>query len=419
MARKILPLRRSIYFVTAFSLLMAQNSTQPAQNNTKPLAQTGAEPALLAQADTLAEIDREIAESEATTAQQTQITQQALQIVTVDRSSMPNILAAVDMVLEKGLAGNYPAFDGLLVRSTEFGFFGAIDWFANGMLLFAFHREGNNYSFAVHEATFEFPSLPWNLWARIGRMFPDAGRLNTIHLHDRPFTSIPRVHGQLFDTVIGEGFLDTGGELAWLTPLPFFSEIKLGIFNGRTFGHTHSDGFPKASPLFLLRQKNFFAFAQGFGLQVGWTYLRYTVSTDPGDVDQKWGADITLKYQRGRWESFELSGEFWYHRENRVALIPEDKAGFYAYFQYQPLERWKFGYRRDFFVRYNTVNPLTGRRGVGADHGDAFWLCYLTSEFFNFKINAERQRWFSETRDIWLIYAQAVYVLGFHPAHRF
>lgn len=410
--QKLLPYFTAAFFIGAELAAQVGVSNQESEEKSAAL--------LLAQSsDTLADIDREIAESEATGSQQTQITQQAQQIVTVDRSSMPNILAAVDMVFEQGVSGNYPVFDGLLVRSVEFGFFGAIDWFSNGMLLFAMHREGNNYVFAMHEASFELPSLPWNLWAKIGYMFPDAGRLNTIHLHDRAFTGVPRVHGQLFDTVIGEGFLDTGGELAWLAPLPFFSEFKLGIFNGRTFGHTHNFGSPKAAPLYLLRQKNFFPFMQGFGLQVGATYLRYSVTTNPGDVDHKFGSDITLKYQRGRWESFELAGEFWYHQENRVSTTAEDKMGFYIYVQYQPFERWKFGYRRDFFARIDVFNPLTGRRGSGIDHGDAVWITYLTSEFFNAKINIERQQWFNETKESWLFYAQAVYVLGFHPAHRF
>ena len=382
-----------------------------------------AEPTLLVQAtDTLEEIEKEIAESETTSSQQTQITQQGQQIVTVDRSSMPNILAALDLLTEKDVKmpqSGEQTTNSMYVRSVEFGFFGAIDWFANGTILFAMHREAGNYVFALHEATFDFPSLPWNLHLKIGRMFPDAGRLNTIHQHDRPFTGVPRVHGQLFDTVIGEGFLDTGGELAWLAPLPFFSEYKIGIFNGRTFGHTHNDGFAKAAPLVIGRQKNFFPFAQGFGLQWGFTYLRYNVTRDAGDVDHKFGSDITLKWQRGRWASFEISGEFWYHQEERVAAQIQNKTGFYIYVQWQPLERWRFGYRRDFFSRLNLVNPATGKIYNGVDQGDAIWVTYSTSEFFNIKLTGERYQYDLLLGEGYLMYAQAVYVLGFHPAHRF
>ncbi|GAB4442812.1 MAG: hypothetical protein OHK0011_25190 [Turneriella sp.] len=422
---------RQLYFrwlaaaiLSAFITVASLAQKESAQSNEKASRRQADSKTLQARAaasdetDTLADLDKEIEESGGVQSAQTQMTQQGQQIVTVDRSSMPNILAAVDLVGEKGL-GSANAFDGLYVRSTEFGFFGAIDWWANGMVLFAMHREGNGYVFALHEASFEFPSLPWNLWMRVGRMFPDAGKLNTIHQHDRVFTGIPRVHGQLFDTVIGEGFLDTGGEIAWLAPLPFFSEFKFGLFNGRTFGHTHNDGFPKAAPLYLLRQKNFFPFTQGFGLQWGTTYLRYNVTRDAGDVDHKFGSDITLKYQRGRWESFELSGEIWYHTEERVASVAEKKIGFYVYLQYQPFERWKFGYRRDFFSRLDLVNVYTGRKYNGVDQGDALWVTYLTSEFFNVKLNVERQTLDSVLGDVWLIYTQAVYVLGFHPAHRF
>lgn len=377
---------------------------------------------LIAQADPLEEIDKEIAESETTGSQQTQITQQGQQIVTVDRSSMPNILAAIDMVAEKDVKASKlgdETSNSMFIRSAEFGFFGAIDWFSNGMILFAMHREGNGYVFALHEASFEFPSLPWNFHFKIGRMFPDAGRLNTIHQHDRAFTGVPRVHGQLFDTVIGEGFLDTGGELAWLAPLPFFSEFKAGVFNGRTFGHTHSDGVPKSAPLLLGRQKNFFPFAQGFGLQWGFTYLRYNVTRNADDVDHKFGTDIMLKWQRGRWASFEISGEFWYHKEERAATRIENKTGFYIYVQWQPLERWRFGYRRDFFSRLDLVNVATGAKYNAVDQGDAVWVTYSTSEFFNVKLTGERHQYDLGLGDAYVMYAQAVYVLGFHPAHRF
>lgn len=372
--------------------------------------------------DTMADLDKEIEGSGGVQSAQTQMTQQGQQIVTVDRSSMPNILTAVDMVAEKDVkaprAGDQTT-NSMFIRSVEFGFFGAIDWFANGMVLFAMHREAGNYVFALHEASFEFPSLPWNFHLKIGRMFPDAGRLNTIHQHDRVFTGIPRVHGQLFDTVIGEGFLDTGGELAWLAPLPIFSEFKVGVFNGRTFGHTHNDGVAKAAPLILGRQKNFFPIAQGFGVQWGTTYLRYNVTRDAGDVDHKFGTDLTLKWQRGRWASFEISGEFWYHKEERVLTRIEDKTGFYIYVQWQPFERWRFGYRRDFFSRLNLTNAVTGQKYNGVDHGDALWVTYSTSEFFNVKLTGERQQFDLVLGEAYILYAQAVYVLGFHPAHRF
>ncbi len=374
------------------------------------------------ESEALADIDREIDGSDGVQSAQTQMTQQGQQIVTVDRSSMPNILAAIDLVADKDVKASKSGDEttnSMYVRSAEFGFFGAIDWFANGMVLFAMHREAGEYVFALHEASFEFPSLPWNFHLKIGRMFPDAGRLNTIHQHDRVFTNVPRVHGQLFDTVIGEGFLDNGGELSWLAPLPFFSEFKAGVFNGRTFGHTHNDGVAKAAPLLLGRQKNFFAIAQGFGVQWGTTYLRYNATRDAGDVDHKFGTDIMLKWQRGRWASFEISGEFWYHKEERVASRIQDKTGFYVYVQWQPFERWKFGYRRDFFSRLDLVNVVTGTKYNGVDHGDAIWVTYSTSEFFNIKLTGERHQYDIVLGDAYVMYAQAVYVLGFHPAHRF
>lgn len=415
--------------LVSVSQLLAQNARiknggDDGKTKSSALAEAEAPVVLLAQAtDTLDDLDKEIAGSDGAQSAQTQMTQQGQQIVTVDRSSMPNILAAIDMVAEKDIkapkTGGDETSNSMFIRGAEFGFFGAIDWFANGQLLLAMHREAGDYRLDLHEAWFDFPSLPWNLYLKIGRMFPDAGRLNTIHQHDRPFTGTPRVHGQLFDSVIGEGFIDNGGEVSWLAPLPFFSEFKFGIFNGRTFGHSHNDGFVKPLPLLLGRQKNFFPIAQGFGVQVGFTYLHYNPTRDSGDIDHKFGSDIMLKWQRGRWASFEISGEVWYHKEERVAAMPEDKVGLYVYLQWQPFERWKFGYRRDFFSKLNLISVLDGARYNGVDQGDALWVTYSTSEFFNVKLTGERHQYDLVLGDNYVLFAQAVYILGFHPAHRF
>lgn len=367
------------------------------------------------------DIDRELAESNNSSAAQPQAAP-AQGAVAVDRSSMPNILAAIDMVAEKDIKSSQSGDEtsnSMFIRSAEFGFSGAIDWFANGQLLLAMHREAGDYRLDLHEAWFDFPNLPWNFYLKVGRMFPDAGRLNTIHLHDRVFTATPRVHQQLFDQVIGEGFIDNGGEISWLAPLPFFSEFKFGMFNGRTFGHAHNDGYTKPLPLLIGRQKNFFPIAQGFGVQWGFTYMHYSPTRDKGDADHKMGSDIMFKWQRGRWTSFEISGEVWYHKEERAAALPEDKIGFYIYIQWQPFERWRFGYRRDFFSRLNLVSPLNGAKYNGVDHGDALWVTYATSEFFNVKLTGERHQYDAVLGESYVVYVQGVFVLGFHPAHRF
>jgi hypothetical protein len=147
--------------------------------------------------------------------------------------------------------------------------------------------------------------------------------------------------------------------------------------------------------------------------------LRYNVTRNADDVDHKFGTDIMLKWQRGRWASFEISGEFWYHKEERAVTRIENKTGFYIYVQWQPFERWKFGYRRDFFSRLDLVNVATGAKYNGVDHGDAVWVTYSTSEFFNVKLTGERHQYDLVLGDAYVMYAQAVYVLGFHPAHRF
>lgn len=337
----------------------------------------------------------------------------------IDRVNFPNIAVAIDAMVEHDISDQRQTTNSAFIRTAEFGFTGAVDYMIQGMVLFAVHREAGQYFLDPHEISAEFTNLPWNLHAKVGRMFIDGGRLMRRHQHDWEFTTSPLMHKKMVDPAIGEGLLDTGGEISWLAPWSFFQEIKFGVFNGRYFGHSHNDGSDKPLPLLNGRLKQFLPVSGYAGIMLGLTYLHYSPTADRGDSDQTFGADLTYKFQKNRISALEIGVEGQYRKETRVIARPEDKFGAYAFISYQFLTFWKIGYRFDIFNRFNVLNSRTLSAYDPQDIGSSVWLAYHPSEFSTFRLTFEYIQPDALPDPYLTAYLQMVYILGFHPAHNF
>lgn len=336
-----------------------------------------------------------------------------------DRVNFPNILVAVDAMAEQDLGSQRQGSNSAFIRTAEFGFTGAVDYMLQGMVLFAMHREAGEYKLDPHEISVEFTTLPWNLHAKVGRMFVDGGRMMRRHQHDWSFTTVPLMHKKMIDPAIGEGILDTGGEISWLAPWSFFQEIKFGVFNGRYFGHSHNDGTDKPLPLLNGRVKQFLPISGYAGILVGVTYLHYSPTQDKGDADQTFGGDITYKWQKNRISALEIGIEGLYRSETRVVARPEDKFGMFAFISYQFLTFWKIGYRFDLFNRYSVLSSRTGLAYDPQDIASSVWVAYHPSEFSTFRLTLEYYQPDGVNDPYLSAYLQMVYILGFHPPHTF
>ncbi len=242
------------------------------------------------------------------------------------------------------------------------------------------------------------------------------GRLNSIHQHDWNFTTTPLAHRILFDE---EGVFDQGAEISLLMPWPFYQELKAGFFNGRTWGHTHGDGPVKPGPLYTLRLKNFLPIYGELGTQFGFTYIRYMVDEDGREVDHTGGADLTFKWQRGRYRSFVFSTEYWYRLESRPDSEQDNKKhGFYSYAQYQFHRYWIIGARLDYFAELGVIAG-SGRTLDRESCAQSAWITLRPSEFSYFRITWERRDLFGSESDDHALYFQADFILGHHPAHRY
>jgi hypothetical protein len=79
-----------------------------------------------------------------------------------------------------------------------------------------------SHGFELEEAFATTSALPWGLQMRAGYFFTRFGRLNPIHLHGWNFLDMAIVNAKFFG---GEGSRGLGGEMSWLMPTPWYSEI--------------------------------------------------------------------------------------------------------------------------------------------------------------------------------------------------
>ncbi len=355
------------------------------------------------------------------------------------------------------------------VRSLELAISGDVDQWMRGVAIIAFHRErGGGNHIDVHEAYLDFIQLPANLRLKLGKFFIDAGRLNSIHQHDWSFTTTPVVHYEFFDL---EGVADYGGELSYLMPYNFYQEIKFGLYNGEGYGEKNPtqnldpsglnspapvEGAPpiddghnhiteifsaaatdttsstvtatttsttpyrgkKPSPMILGRLKNFIPINYQTGTSFGFTYLRYNLDDNPKNFWQLGGFDFILKKENGKISNLEWGNEFWGRKQESATNEPEIKYGFYTYINYHFNFIWNIGVRFDEFFQENYYQRVTNEYVFRRDTSQSIWIGLKPSEFSNFKLTFEHQKFFNQN-DNYIVYLQALFIIGFHPAHSY
>ncbi|MEQ9366534.1 MAG: hypothetical protein RIF32_20000 [Leptospirales bacterium] len=336
-----------------------------------------------------------------------------------------DILAAVDMVGEWDNEEPDTTGNEFAIREVELGFFADIDQLAQGVVLMAAHNEGGEFFYEVHEAYFNFPRffVP-NLSARAGQMFFDVGRLNATHRHDWKFTQAPVVHEELLDEEAAE---DTGLELSYLMPWPFWQELTLGVFNGKTFGHSHVQGPEKNNPLYTAHLPQFFSIADDWGTQFGFSYLRWHPTEEANRVTHQYGFDFLLKWVQGHGRQLELSSEVWY-RETREknerrfdppAAPIETRVGGYVFAEYRFHREWGVGYRYDYFTNPNfrdNDGRIEKKNGI---EQNSVMVTYYPSEFSYFRATAERETILEAGDNTYQFYLQADFIIGRHPPHKY
>ena len=127
--------------------------------------------------------------------------------------------------------GHDPSRNGFTVQNVELFAGGAVDPYfdAQANLIFLIDRDGETVV-ELEEAFLTTRALPHGLQVKAGQFFTEFGRHNPQHPHTWAFVDQPVVLSRLFG---GDGLRSQGARIAWLTPLPWYSEIYLGAQNAK------------------------------------------------------------------------------------------------------------------------------------------------------------------------------------------
>jgi hypothetical protein len=311
-------------------------------------------------------------------------------------------------------------------REVEMSFFGQIDPYAYGEVRIEAAEEFEDGTREIHlglaEAHLTLLTLPWGTQAKIGFLRNRFGLLNQLHQHALPQIDRPDVLVQFLGE---EGLRESGMELTWVPPLPFYLEALAGVFNGdneESFGH----GSLK-SPLVTGRLRTFFELNDSNAIQLGVSGA--TGETEDGRRNTLAGFDLKYKLRPEGWRNplLTIGGEALYG--NRLVEVFDDagvgeqrrrdRFGWYAYAEVQPWRRWLGGVRYD-----NTQYPVEPGRQWAVEP----YVAFMPSEFLMFRLgykHTERSHPFMGTdgqgsaRIVDEFLFQASFILGAHPAHPF
>jgi len=143
-------------------------------------------------------------------------------LMAVGASTEPNVEG-----LESG--GHDPAQRGFTFQNGEVVFDGAVDPYFRGTanVVFRVNPEGGT-EVELEEAYAVTTSLPQNLQVKAGQYLTEFGRINATHPHTWDFVDQPLAIGRMFG---GDGLRSVGARLSWLMPVPFYSELIVGVQN--------------------------------------------------------------------------------------------------------------------------------------------------------------------------------------------
>ena len=311
-------------------------------------------------------------------------------------------------------------------REVELMLFGQIDPYARGELRIEAAEEFEDGERELHlglaEAHLTLLTLPYGTQARLGFMRNRFGLLNERHREALPQPDQPNV---LTHFLGEEGLRESGVELTWVPPLPFYLETLLGVFNG-----DNEEAFGRGrlrDPLVTGRVRTFFELFDTSAIQVGLSAA--TGETPDRQRSTLAGFDLKYKLTPEGWRHglLTVAGEALYG--NRLVEVLDDagagderrreRFGWYAYAEVQPWRRWLGGVRYD-----NTQYPVDPGREWAVEP----YIAFLPSEFLRFRLaykHTERSHRFvgpedrGSARIVDEFLFQATFFLGAHPAHPF
>src|SRR3981081_1127419 len=354
-----------------------------------------------------------------------------------------------DKHLDRTEVGDHdPQQRGFNARNIELAFDGAVDPYFEGFANIVFKLSNNNETqVEVEEAFLQTTNLPFNLQLKAGQFFAAFGRINPMHPHVWEFADAPLVNGRLLGP---DGLRGVGAQMSWTLPLPWYSQLMLGVQNGRG-GTGYSFRNPGDGGIFFDRMTTdremrglydfvwIPRFENSFNLSDTQTILVGASgafgSNDPGanTRTQIYGGDLLYKWKsptaEGGFPFVKWQTEVMYRRFEAGRGIDETFPvaetfhdwGLYSQVLWGFKKGWVAGVRGDHVDMQDSkfTDDITrqSRSRVSAN------LTWYPTEFSKIRLQYNHDflesNFFLAGRDVDSVFLQFEFILGAHGAHKF
>jgi len=341
-----------------------------------------------------------------------------------------------------------PQQRGFNARNIELAFDGAVDPYFEGFANIVFKLDNDNATqVEVEEAFLQTTNLPFNLQLKAGQFFAAFGRINPTHPHTWDFADAPIVHGRLLGP---DGLRGVGAQLSWTLPVPWYSQLMLGVQNGRggtgfSFRNPGEDGifFGRRTTdrelrglqdlVWIPRWENSFNLSDTQTVLIGASGAFGSNETGANSRTQIYGGDLLYK-----WKSSHAEGGFPFVKWQTEMMYRRFEAGrgvnetfpiaetFHDWGMYSQLlwgfkKGWVVGLRGDYL--HMTDSEFTDdlerqtRSRVSAN------LTWYPTEFSKIRLQYNHdffeENFFLPGRDVDSVFLQFEFILGSHGAHKF
>ena len=318
-----------------------------------------------------------------------------------------------------------PTRNGINLQALELSLGAAVDPYFRFDSHISFELEGVD----VEEAYGTTLGLPFRLQARLGQFLNRFGRINATHPHAWSFSDQPFALGRVFGA---EGNKGLGGELSWLTPLPWYVELvgstmmAEGAETSRSFlGDTERTVHGPKDLLLLAAAKQFFPLSDNWSLAWGMSGAFGPNPSGAGNRSAVYGSDVYLKYRPITTESSfiaSLTSEWFYRRRQVPGDIVQDVSSYSELFvrfaqRWATAARYEYG-SAPFGVSGANITDTLDPQWSAARQRVALALTHYPSEFSRLRVQVSRDMpgW---RGGIWAGFLTAELAIGAHGAHAF
>ncbi len=289
------------------------------------------------------------------------------------------------------------------------------------------HFEANivygQFGVEVEEAYAETLSLPAGLQLKAGQFLTAFGRANPTHPHSWHFTDQVLMVGKFFGS---EGNRGLGVQLGWLTPLPWFTELKLSATDASGACCARSwlgaQDLPVRQPgdvLYTLTAKSFVPLDDDWSVTLGLSGQSGPHATGNANRAEVAAADLYVRYRPAgdpQRRSLSLQVEHAIRGRQVPGRSLVDQAG-YAQLVAALALRWEAGLRTEWTtgLQDDPLDPLW----VAARQRHTAQLTFYPSHFSRLRLQASMDRPAWLDRPIYGVVLALETLIGEHGAHNF